>query len=89
MKVLVNVVCSDMVVVVNERCFSLGIMIWHLTTYDLKKNVYKFSADTGGTLRLHRRNPVLGSAWSVGPILEYPEFVQAEPKIGIRLIRQS
>jgi hypothetical protein len=60
-----------------------------LTSYDLKKNDKKFSAGTGGTLTIHRRNPVLGSAWSVGLILENPEIVQAEPNIGILLIRQG
>ena len=87
--VLVSEVCSNMVIGVNERCFSLRIMIWHLTSYEFNKNgKKKFLQVAGGTLTIHRRNPVLGSAWSVGPILEYTENTLAEPNFGIRLIRQ-
>ena len=68
--VLVSEVCSNMVFVVNERCFSLRIMIWHFTNYDLKKNGKNFlqglaepSDNTGGTLFWDPPGP-LGQFWN-------------------------
>ena len=86
--VLVGESCPNMVIGGKGRCFSLKIMVWHFTSFELKKNDKKFLQETGGTLAKHRWNPVLGSVWSVGPFLGCPEISLAEPIWGCRQIRQ-
>lgn len=41
--VIVSESCLNMVIGGKGRCFSLEIMIWHLTSFELKKNDKKFS----------------------------------------------
>ena len=60
---------------------------WCLDVEMLKRKI-KILQETGGTLGIHRRNPNLGSVWSVGPNLGYPGFERAEPNFGIRRFRQ-
>jgi hypothetical protein len=67
---------------------SKRIGFWCLDVEILKTKT-KFLQATGGTLRIHRRNPFEGTVWSVGPILDYPENALAEPNFGYRLIRQG
>ena len=55
---------------------------------ELLKIKTKILQASGGTLRIHRRNPFEGAAWSVGQFLEFPEIALAEPKFGCRQIRQ-
>ena len=64
------------------------IVFWFLGVKMLKME-NKNSGGSGGTLGRHRRNPNLGAVWSVGPILGYPGIALAEPKFGIRLIRET
>ena len=56
---------------------------------ELVKMKTKILQAVGGTLRIHRRNPFEGAAWSVGPFLEFPEIALAEPNFGYRQIRQG
>ena len=86
---LVSESCHSMVIGGKGRCFSLKKMIWHFTSFELKKNDKNFLQVTGGTLRQHRRNPPEGSGWSVGPFLDCPENILAEPIFGCRQIRQT
>ena len=86
--VLVSENCPNMVIGGKERCFSLKIMVWHFTSFELKKNDKNFLQVTGGTLAKHRQNPVMGSVRSVGPFLGCPEISLAEPIWGCRQIRQ-
>ena len=74
--------------IANNGFLPKRIGFWCLDVEMLKRKI-KNLQDTGGTLGIHRRNPNLGSVWSVGPNLGYPGFALAEPKIGIRLIRQE
>ena len=86
--VLVGESCPTMVIGGKGRCFSLKIMFWHFTSFELRKNDKRFLQEAGGSLAKHRRNPVLGSVWSVGPFLGCPEISLAEPIWGCRQIRQ-
>ena len=49
-----------------EECFLLNKAIWCFTICGIKKNKQEFCVSTGGTQGIHGRNPIEGSAGSVG-----------------------
>ena len=49
-----------------EECFLLNKAIWCFTICGIKKNKQDFCVHTGGTQGIHGRNPIEGSAGSVG-----------------------